>query len=153
MSVLRQAAAELANNDPEFRKALAAQVDEDKRNIKLDGENASATIEWMIPKDVQRNRWSIRGKITMTNPFSGKTEEMNYEATLVLNPNEFFEIEEWHSDPQLAMAMKSLIWEERLKIMDGLPSEDVATWTKLGEEERKAVTERVARRYLLGQSG
>ena len=106
-----------------------------------------------IPKDVKNNRWSIRGIISMTNPFSKRTEEMNYEATLVLNPNKFFEIEEWHSDPQHIMAMKSLIWDERLKIMDGLPTEDVASWTKLAEDEQQAVTKRVARRFLLEQSG
>ena len=146
MSLLRQAAAKLAEKDPEFRKALAAELDEDKRNVKLEGENASATIEWIIPEDNEKDHFGIEGTIEMTNPFSGKTEKMRYECTLVLNANKFFKIKGWKSDPQLQAAMEDLVWRERNKIMDTLPKRDVATWEKFGADE---ITSRVARKFLL----
>ena len=146
MSLLRQAAAKLAEKDPEFRKALAAEIDEDKRNVKLEGENASGTIEWIVPKDNEKDHYQIEGVIRMTNPHSKKTEEMRYECTLVLNANKFFKIKGWHADPQLQSAMEDLVWKERNKIMDALPKDDVATWEKFGTDD---LTSRVARKFLL----
>ena len=154
MSLLRTATAQLAEKDPEFRKALAAEMGRDerdvKRNVRLENDGSWATIEWMTPKDIQKERWEIAGVISMTNPFSDKTEEMPYIATLDLNANQFFKILEWQSDPQLRPAMDKLVWDERLKVIDALPTEEVATWEKLGSEEHASMTDRVARRYLLG---
>jgi hypothetical protein len=148
MSLLRQATAKLAQKDPEFRKALARVVDEDKRNVKLENEGSWATINWITPKDNEEDHWAIEGDISVTDPYSGKTEQMRYQCTLLLNPNKFFKIQEWHSDPQLAPAMEKLVWDHRTKVKDTLPTKGVATWEKFGGDEDMA--SRVARKFLLG---